>query len=64
MIIPVRCFSCGKVVSQHWDEVAKRVEKGESAAKVMDEAGLTRYCCRRTIFAHIGLMDEILKYPI
>ncbi len=64
MIVPVRCFSCGKAIAQYWDEVNNKIEKGEPAAKVMDEAGLTRYCCRRTIFSHIDVIDEVIKYPI
>lgn len=64
MIIPVRCYSCGKVISQHYDEFIKRKDKGESPEKILDDLGLTRYCCRRMVFAHVDLMDEVLKYPV
>ncbi len=63
MIIPVRCFSCGKVLAGMYDEYLQRVRKGESAQKVLDSLGIERYCCRRTIFAHVDLMDEMLKFP-
>jgi len=64
MIVPVRCFSCGKVVAQYYEEFLKRVKGKENPEKVMDDLGISRYCCRRTIFAHVDLMDEILKYKI
>ena len=63
MMIPVRCFSCGKPVSDSFDEFTSRIEKGEDAAKVLSELGVTRYCCRRMLLSQRPLMDEILPYP-
>ena len=62
MIIPVRCFSCGKVVGDFYEKFRERTEKGESPEKVLDDLGITRYCCRRMIFSHVDFMDELLKY--
>lgn len=62
MIVPVRCFSCGKVLAGVYEEYRKKVDSGEKAEKVMDELGIARYCCRRTIFSHVDLIDDILKY--
>ncbi len=57
MIIPVRCFSCGKPIGHLWEEYKKRTkEDGENPKKVMDELGLDRYCCR-AIF--LGQQDVI-----
>jgi len=64
MIIPVRCFSCGKLVANEYEEYLKRVQKGESPEKILDELGLHRYCCRRTILSQADLIDEILKFKI
>ena len=62
MIIPVRCFSCGKVVSDRWELFARRVAGGESPKDVLDDLGVTRYCCRRMLLSHVELIDEILKF--
>ena len=64
MIVPIRCFSCGKVIAQHYEEFIKRIEKKESAEKVLDELGVIRYCCRRTIFSHTDLMEDVMKYNV
>lgn len=64
MMVPVRCFTCGKVVGEHYEEYVKRVEKKEDPKKVLDDLGIERYCCRRTIFSHIDLVDEILRYKV
>ncbi|MGC9308769.1 MAG: DNA-directed RNA polymerase subunit N, partial [Thermoplasmatota archaeon] len=53
MIIPVRCFTCGKVLGSAFEEYKKRVYlKDEDPQEVLDDLGVRRYCCRRTIVAH------------
>jgi DNA-directed RNA polymerase subunit N len=62
MIIPVRCFSCGKVVGHLWEDYKKRVDAGEDAAKVMNELGLKRYCCRQLFLGHVDLLKEVAQF--
>ena len=62
MIIPVRCFTCGKLVSDKWEEFTRRVKTGEDSKKVLDSLGVTRYCCRRMILSHIEISDSILRF--
>lgn len=64
LIVPVRCFSCGKVLGDVYEEFKKRVESGETPEKVLDELGVKRYCCRRMLFSHTELIDDIMKYNI
>lgn len=62
MIIPVRCFTCGKPVGHLWEEFSQRVSEGEPVKKILDDLGLERYCCRRMLLTHVDLQDEILQY--
>ena len=62
MIIPVRCFTCGKVVGDKWEEFALRVREGEDASNVLDDLGVIRYCCRRMLLSHVEVIDEIIKF--
>lgn len=62
MIIPVRCFTCGKLIADKWEEFAMRVKAGEDPAEVLDSLGLKRYCCRRMILSHVDIIDEILRF--
>lgn len=65
MMVPVRCFTCGKNVGEKYEEYLKRVtEKNEEPAAAMTDLGITRYCCRRTIFTHVDLIDEVIQYPV
>lgn len=62
MIIPIRCFSCGKLIGDKWEEFARRVKAGEQSIMVLDSLGVKRYCCRRMLISHVEIIDEILKY--
>jgi len=62
MIIPVRCFACGKPVGQFWEEFQMRTERGENPKKVLDELGLTRYCCKGLFVGHVDLIDTAAKF--
>jgi len=62
MIIPIRCFSCGAVIADKYEEFEKRVKAGEHAKKVLDSMGITRYCCRRMLLSHANLIDEIIEF--
>lgn len=62
MIIPVRCFSCGKPVGHLWEEYVERTGNGEDAKKVMDELGLKRFCCRALFLGHVDLIDIAAQF--
>ncbi len=63
MIIPVRCFSCGKVIADKWDEFKKRVrDDHEDPVKVFAELGIERYCCKRMLSTHVDEYLQLLRY--
>lgn len=62
MIIPIRCFSCGAVIADKYEEFEKRIKAGENAKKVLDSMSITRYCCRRMLLSHANLIDEIIEF--
>lgn len=62
MIIPVRCFTCGKLIGDEWEEFSERVKKGEKPSNVLDSLDLKRYCCRRMLLSHVEVIDEVLRY--
>ena len=61
-MIPVRCFTCGRVIGHLWETYARRVAAGEDPGKVLDDLGVRRYCCRRMLLSHVDLIDEIIAY--
>ena len=59
MIIPVRCFTCGKPVSQFYSKFMEKVAAKEEPNKVLDSFGLTRYCCRSLFVGHVDLLHTV-----
>ncbi len=57
MMIPIRCWSCGKPIAQYWEKYQQRVEKGESRKTVLDDLGVERYCCRSAFLGHVDLIN-------
>jgi DNA-directed RNA polymerase I, II, and III subunit RPABC5 len=64
MIIPVRCYSCGKVVGNLYEPYQKLLGKDFTEAEALDALNLQRYCCRRMIISHIDLIDNMIPYSV
>ncbi len=62
MIIPVRCFSCGKPIGHLWEDYKKRIAQGENPKKVLDEFGLERPCCRSMFLGQKDLIELVGKF--
>ncbi len=63
MIIPVRCFSCGQVIANNYEEFLKAIDQKKLNPKeVLDNFGVRKYCCRRMYISHVEMIDEIMKY--
>ena len=63
MIIPVRCFSCGKPIGHLWEEFKDRTEnKKEDKKKVLDELGIERMCCRSVFLGQVDNLELINKF--
>lgn len=58
MIIPVRCFSCNKVIADRWESYSKAITEGENAGSVLDRLGFKRYCCRRMFLTHVDILQS------
>ena len=75
MIIPVRCFTCGKVLCDKWNYYNEQQSKlldedkskdvnmknfdGHHTGEILDSMGLDRICCRRHMLGHVDLIDKI-----
>jgi len=62
VLVPVRCFTCGKLVSDKFEEYKSKVKAGEEPAKVLDSLGFTRYCCRRMLLTTVETIHQIIPF--
>lgn len=74
MIIPIRCFTCGKVLADKWLAYKKQVDEKEdppppsehhpnfdpnSKGEILDNLGIKKICCRRHMLGHVEIIDII-----
>ena len=64
MIIPVRCFTCGKVIGNKWDAYLALLQEDYTEREALDELSLSRYCCRRMLLTHVDLIEKLLQYNV
>ncbi|MBS3056679.1 MAG: DNA-directed RNA polymerase subunit N [Candidatus Aenigmarchaeota archaeon] len=64
MMTPVRCMSCGKPVAGLVEKFQQRTKAGENSNKVLNELGVTRYCCRATIMTSQETIKNVAKFRV
>ncbi|MBM3906346.1 MAG: DNA-directed RNA polymerase subunit N [Thaumarchaeota archaeon] len=62
MLIPVRCFTCGNLIADKYDDYQNRIKAGEEPIKVLDSLGLKRYCCRRMMLTTVETMQQVIPF--
>ena len=62
MLVPVRCFTCGNLVADKFDEYQNSVKSGEEPAKILDSLGIERYCCRRMMLTTLETIQQVLPF--
>lgn len=62
LVRPVRCWTCGKLLGDKYEEFERRLKQGENPKHALDELGIKRYCCRSTMLTSIDLTSEIAKF--
>ena len=62
MLVPVRCFTCGSLVSDKFEEYQNKVKSGEEPAKILDSLGIKRYCCRRMLLTTVETIQQVLPF--
>lgn len=63
MSLPVRCFTCNKVIGQYEQKFENMVEQGLEINDILNSFGLSRYCCRRMFLGHVPVLDNQLRFP-
>ncbi len=62
MLVPVRCFTCGKLIADKFVEYQTRIKSGEEPAKVLNSFGIKRYCCRRMLLTSVETIQQIVPF--
>lgn len=57
-MIPIRCFSCGKVLGNK----AEHFKKYEDKEQAFKDLNITRYCCKTILMTYIDTQDLYTGY--
>ena len=62
VLVPVRCFTCGKLIADKYEDYQNKIKAGEEANKVLDELGMERYCCRRMLLTTVETIQQVIPF--
>ena len=62
MLIPVRCFTCGNLIADKFEEYQTKIKSGEDPGKILDSLGMKRYCCRRMLLTSVESIQQIVPF--
>jgi DNA-directed RNA polymerase subunit N len=62
MLVPVRCFTCGNLIADKFDEFQNKVKAGEEPKKILDSLGMERYCCRRMLLTTVESIQQVIPF--
>ena len=62
MLVPVRCFTCGNLIADKFEEYQTRIKSGEEPAKVLNSLNIKRYCCRRMLLTSVETIQQVVPF--
>jgi len=62
VLIPVRCFTCGNLIADKFDDYQTKLKAGENPEKVLDELQINRYCCRRMLLTTVETIQQVIPF--
>ena len=62
VLVPVRCFTCGKLIADKYEDYQNKIKTGEEPQKVLDELKIERYCCRRMLLTTVESIQQIIPF--
>jgi len=62
MSIPVRCFSCGKILGtvEIYNDICE-VKTKNDYLKIFEKYDITRYCCKTLLLTFVTVLEELIQ---
>ena len=62
MLIPVRCFTCGNLIADKYDDYQTKIRAGEEPTGILDSLKIERYCCRRMFLTTVETIQQVIPF--
>jgi DNA-directed RNA polymerase subunit N (RpoN/RPB10) len=61
MIIPIRCYTCGKLIANKYEQFLQLKKEGKKSPQEILEKDLNikKYCCKRMIAFNVDLIESV-----
>ena len=62
MLVPVRCFTCGNLIADKFNDYQTKVKAGKDSEKVLNDLAINRYCCRRMLLTTVETIQQVIPF--
>ena len=62
MLVPIRCYSCGKPIGHLYEAVHAESKGRKDAKAALDKFGVERPCCRAALLGSVDLQKEVAVF--
>ena len=62
VLIPVRCFTCGNLIADKFDDYQTKLKAVEDPEKVLNDLQINRYCCRRMLLTTVETIQQVIPF--
>jgi DNA-directed RNA polymerase subunit N len=62
VLVPVRCFTCGNLIADKFDDYQTKLKTGEDPEKVLNDLAINRYCCRRMLLTTVETIQQVIPF--
>ena len=62
VLVPVRCFTCGNLIADKFDDYQTKLKAGEDPEKVLNDLEINRYCCRRMLLTTVETIQQVIPF--
>jgi DNA-directed RNA polymerase subunit N (RpoN/RPB10) len=62
MIIPIRCYTCNKIIADKYRKYQMLIKEGKMTPQdiLEKELKLSRYCCKTMMISHVDIVENII----
>jgi len=62
VLVPIRCFTCGNLIADKYDDYQTKVKAAGDPQKVLNDLGISRYCCRRMLLTTVETIQQVIPF--
>lgn len=62
MLIPIRCFTCGNLIADKYEDYQKEAKTDKNPVEILESLHIHRYCCRRMLLSTVETSQQVIPF--